>query len=119
MIMNQLTSNLREVTVYLNDLLIGGVNAQEHLQSLLALLQQIQEKGLRCHLSKCAFARLSVEYLECTLTCDGVSKEQKEDALTRMLPPSKVMTIRSFLCSVRLNGKFIPNLPTLTEPLNH
>ena len=38
--------------------------------------------------------------------------------MTRMPAPSNVATLRSFLDSVQFYGKFIPNLSTLTEPLN-
>ena len=40
--MDQLTSDLRGVPVYLDDLLVSGANAQEHLQNLRALLQRLQ-----------------------------------------------------------------------------
>ena len=40
------------------------------------------------------------------------------DAVIRMPPPSDVSTLRSFLGSVQFYGKFIPNLATLSEPLN-
>ena len=40
------------------------------------------------------------------------------DAVIRMPPPSDVSTLHSFLGSVQFYGKFIPNLATLSEPLN-
>ena len=46
MIMDQMTSDLGGVAVYLDDLLISEANAQEHLQNLRALLQHLQDKGL-------------------------------------------------------------------------
>ena len=48
--MDQLTSDLQGVAVYLDDLLVNGANAKEHLQSLEAVLQRLQDKGLRCNL---------------------------------------------------------------------
>ena len=43
--MDQLTRDLSGVAVYLDDLLVSGANAQEHLQNLQALLQHLQDKG--------------------------------------------------------------------------
>ncbi|KFD66941.1 hypothetical protein M514_20807 [Trichuris suis] len=49
-IMEQLTSDLRGVAVYLDDILVSGNNAEEHIQNLRALLERLNEKGLRCKL---------------------------------------------------------------------
>ena len=61
--MNQLASNLNGGPVYLDDILISGKNTQEHLQNLNPFLQHLDDKGLRCHLEKWAFAQPVVEYL--------------------------------------------------------
>ena len=117
-IMDKITSDLQGVAVYMDDLLVSGANARQHLQNLRALLQRLQNKGLRCNLAKCVFAQSSVEYLGHTLSHNGVSKGKKVDAVICMPPPSDVSTLRSFLGSVQFYGKFIPNLATLAEPLN-
>ena len=44
--MDQLTNDQYGVAVYLDDLLVSGANAQEHLQNLHALLQRLYDKGL-------------------------------------------------------------------------
>ena len=47
-ITQQLTRNLRGVTVYMDDTLVSGSYAQEHLGNLKALFKRLNEKGLRC-----------------------------------------------------------------------
>ena len=47
-IMFQLTNDLKGVAVYLDDILVSGATAEDHLQNLRALLQRLQDKGLRC-----------------------------------------------------------------------
>ena len=116
-IMDQLTSDLRGVAVYLDDILVSGANAEEHLQNLRALLQRLQDKGLRCNLKNCTFAQPSVEYLGHTLSRNGISKGRKVDVVVKMPPPTNVSTLRSFLGSVQFYSKFIHNFSTLTEPL--
>ena len=47
-IMEQLTSDLKGVAVYLDDIFVSGKDAQEHLQNLRVLLRRLDENGLRC-----------------------------------------------------------------------
>ena len=85
-IMDQLIGDLGGVTSYMDDILVSGSNALEHLQNLRALLQRLQDKGLRCRKEKCLFAQPSIEYLGYTLSSKGVAKGRKADAV-RMMPP--------------------------------
>ena len=74
----------------MDDLLVSGADERQHFRILRALLQRLQDKGLRCNLAKCVFAQSFVEYLGHTLSLDGVSKGKKVDAVIRMPPPSNV-----------------------------
>ena len=62
-IMDQVMQDLPGVAGYLDDLLISGKDAEDHLKNLRQLLQRLHEKGLRCRLEKCPFAEPYVEYL--------------------------------------------------------
>ncbi len=95
-IMDQLTSDLKGVAVYLDDILVSGATADEHLHNLRALLQRLQDRGLRCNLKKCSFAQPSVEYLDHTIPRDGIAKGHKADAVAEMPPPTNVNTLRPF-----------------------
>ena len=72
--MEQLTSDLKGAAVYLDGILVSGDNAQDHLENLRALLQRLNDKGLRCRLKKCQFAQPVVEYLGHLLSNEGVAK---------------------------------------------
>lgn len=117
-IMEQLTSDLNGVAIYLDDILVSGESANEHLKNLQALLQRLQDKGLRCNLEKCVFAQPSVEYLGHTLSHQGIAKGYKVKDVLEMPPPKDVAGLRSFLGSVQFYGKWIPNLSSLSDPLN-
>ena len=117
--MEQLTSDLKGVAVYLDDILVSGDNAQDHLENLHALLQRLNDRGLRCRLEKCQFAQPVVEYLGHLLSNEDVAKGPKVDAVKNMPRPHDVSTLKFFLGSVQFYGKFLPNLSTITEPLHH
>ena len=53
-IMEQLTRDLCGVAVYMDDILVSGNNAQEHLENLRALFRCLNEKGLRYKVHLCS-----------------------------------------------------------------
>jgi hypothetical protein len=117
-IMTQLTADLPGVAVYLDDILISGTDAENHLRNLRQLLQRLSDRGLRCKLEKCQFAQPSVEYLGHKLSRNGIAKGSKIDAVKAMPPPRNVSSLRAFLGSVQFYAKFLPNLATIAEPLH-
>jgi hypothetical protein len=117
-IMERLTADLKGVAVYLDDILVSGNTAEEHLTNLRCLFRRLNEKGLRCRLDKCKFAQPSVEYLGHLLSQKGIAKGTKVDAVLNMPPPTDVSGLKSFLGSVQFYHKFLPNLATVTEPLH-
>ena len=102
----------------LDDKLVSGKNAKDHLENLRQLLQKLQDHRLRCRLDKCEFASPTVEYLGRTLSSQGLSKEKKVDAVCRMPRPHNLSTLKSFLGSVQFYGKFFPNLSTIIDLLH-
>jgi len=118
-IMDSLTSDLPGVAVYLDDILVSGASADEHLQNLKRLLQRLHEKVLRCRLQKCQFAQTKLEYLGNVLSQNGIEKGSKVNDVLLMPPPHDVSSLRSFLGSVQFYGKFLPpHASTVAEPLH-
>ena len=117
--MDQLTSDLPGVAVYLEDILVSESTAQEHLNNLKRLLQRLSDKGLRGRLKKCLFAQPYVEYLGHLLSSRRVAKSPKIDAVQKMPAPTTIPSLHSFLGSVQFYSKFLPNLSAHLEPLYH
>ena len=97
---DQLTSDLKGVAVYVDNILVSGASAAEHLDNIRALLQCLQDKGLHCRKEKCLFAQASIEYLGYTLSSNGIAKGSEVDAVKLMPAPSHISSLRSFLGSV-------------------
>lgn len=116
-VMEKVTADLTGVGVYLDDILVSGNDAADHLRNLENLLQRLDERGLRCRLNKCSFAEPSVEYLGHVLSKDGIRKGSRVDAIQKMPRPTDVSTLRSFLGSIQFYSKFISNVAMITEPL--
>ena len=116
-IMENLTADIKGVVVYLDDMLLGGSTAEEHLENLKWLFQRLRDKGLKCNKSKCVFAQTSLEYLGHTLSNEGIKKGGQVEALVNMPHPTNVSSLKSFLGSIQFYHKFLPNLATIVEPL--
>jgi len=70
--MDEITSDLPGVAVYLDGILCSGATAEAHLQNLRRLLERLRDKGLRCRLEKCTFAQPQVVYLGHVLSSEGI-----------------------------------------------
>ena len=109
-IMDDLTSDLPGVAVYLDDILVSGKDPKNHYHNLQRLLDRLHTKGLRC--------KSHVEYLGHMLKKDGIHKGHKVDAVLNMPAPSDVTSLKSFLGSVQFYAKFLlPSYATEAEPL--
>jgi len=116
--MDEITSDLLGVAVYLDDILCSGATAEVHLQNLRRLLERLCDEGLRCRLEKCTFAQPQVVYLGHVLSSEGIHQGPKVNALNEMPAPHDVFTLRSFLGYVLFYAKFLPpTFASVAEPL--
>ena len=90
--MDKLTSDLKGVATFLDDILVSGITATEHLQNLWVPLQHLQEKGLCYRFEKCSFAQPSIGY---TLSSHGISKGPKVSTIRMMPPPTNIVGLCS------------------------
>ena len=87
--MDELTSDLPGVTVYLDDILVSGKDAKDDYPNLQRLLDRLHDKGLRCKREKCCFGQPQVKYFgHIMLKKDGIHKGHKVDAVLNMPAPT-------------------------------
>jgi len=61
-----------ECWVFLNDIIVFSVSAQEHTQRLENVLPRLNKANLQLHLGKCVIAHPRVQYLGSVLSEDGI-----------------------------------------------
>ena len=61
--MESLLQDLPRVTVYLDNILVAGVNEEDHLAHLDKVMTRLESAGLMLKKSKCLFGLSSIEYL--------------------------------------------------------
>lgn len=57
--------NLKEVLVFIDDLIVFSATLEEHEERLLRVLQRLKDYGLKLSPEKCKFFQTSVRYTLC------------------------------------------------------
>ena len=78
----RLTNDLKEVAVYIDTILVSDITVERHLPTLKSVLQCLQDKGLQGSRHKCLLAKHSAEYLDYTISKDGITNGQRVNAIT-------------------------------------
>ncbi|XP_055523003.1 uncharacterized protein K02A2.6-like [Wyeomyia smithii] len=112
-------AGLSNTSGYLDDVIVGGRDENEHSRNLHAVLHRIQEYGFTIRLEKCAFGQHKIRYLGHMLDRQGLRPDpDKIQAIKDMPAPKDLTGVRSFLGALNYYGKFVPNMRTLRYPLN-
>ena len=71
---HQLLEDLPFATfIYMDDLIVGSVNKEQHLLDLRCLFQRLKDKGLLLNRKKCELGRASLTFLGHIVNADGIS----------------------------------------------
>ena len=102
--MDVILQGIPHVCCYIDDILVTGVNQQEHLQNLEEVLRRLEQNNLRIKKPKYAQGLHTLP--------------SKVEAILRAPDPENLQQLRSFLGLLNYYGKFIPNLANIVHPLN-
>ena len=111
--------NLKEVLVFIDDIIIFSDTLEEHESRLLKVMQRLKEYGLKLSVEKCKFFQTSVRYLGYIVSADGVETDpDKIQALKTWPQPRTLKELRSFLGFSGYYRRFIKGYSQLVKPLN-
>ncbi|XP_058811223.1 uncharacterized protein K02A2.6-like [Topomyia yanbarensis] len=118
-LIDTMLAGLKGTCGYLDDVVVGGETEKEHDCNLKAVLQRIQEFGFTIRAEKCYFGKDQIPYLGHIIDSRGLRPDPgKIEAIIKLLPPTDVSVVRSFLGAINFYGKFVPNMRTLRYPLD-
>ena len=107
------------ISVYLDDVLLGSNDAKEHLEKLIQLLEAHRKAGLLLKPSKCKLFREKIEFLGHELSKDGISTSPAHtNVICAWSRPVTGKELASFLGLCTYYSQFIPNFPGLAAPLH-
>ena len=101
-----------------DDMVIFGVDQEDHDANLINLLNICQKEGLVLNSKNLELRRERVTFFGAEYSAQGMYPEPKKvQGITEMTVPTDKQQLQSFLCMVNYMGTFIPNLSHHTEPL--
>ena len=111
--------NLKEVLVFLDDVIVFSSTLEEHEARMLKVLQQLREYGLKFSPSKCRFFQSSVRYLGHIVSSKGVETDPKKVSALRTWPrPQTLKQLKSFLGFAGYYRRFVKDYANIVKPLN-
>lgn len=117
--MEETLRDLENVEVIMDDILIHGVDSADHDEKLNKALAKIKSSGLKLNRNKCLFSQSKLQFMGHIVGKDGVDPDpDKIQAILDLKPPTNVTETRRLLGMVNYLGRFLPNLSTVTQPLN-
>ena len=116
--MLQVLEDLPGLLCMMDDIIIFGESSEEYVARARAVFRRLEYSGVTHNFEKCEFAKSSITYLGHVVSADGIRADpSKVRVIKQMQQPKDVSDIRRLLDIANQLGKFIPNLPTLIQPL--
>ena len=117
--MENLLKGVRNVVVYIDDVVAFGRTQQEHDEAVEGVLRKLADAGLVLKKEKCKWNARSITFLGHEVNEDGVTPlKTKVDAITEMRAPVDGSELKTFLGMVNYYHKFLPNSAAVLEPLH-
>ncbi|KAL6455421.1 hypothetical protein MHYP_G00361230 [Metynnis hypsauchen] len=112
--------HLREVLVFLDDIIVFSQTLEEHEARLTKVLDRLRENGLKLSPEKCRFFQTSVRYLGHIVSQKGVETDpQKIEALKTWPRPRTLKELRSFLGFSGYYRRFVQDYSKIVKPLTN
>lgn len=118
-VMNEAFRDMKDVFVYVDDLLVASENREKHEEVLNAVFHKLQEQGLGIAVQKCRFFQDSVKFLGFHIDENGASPPtDRVAALCNMPIPSTPKQMQSFLGKINYFRRFFKHFAQIAIPLH-
>jgi hypothetical protein len=117
-LMEMIFRNIKNVIVYIDDLLIHSKTHKEHLEALEESFKALRKSSMKISLKKCFFGSQEVSYLGFRLTPNGILPgKDKLKAIQKAPRPKTVTEIKAFLGLCNFFRTHIKNFSMVASPL--
>ena len=117
---HQLLNDLPFATfIYMDDLIVGSVDKEQHLLDLRCLFQRLKDTGLLLNRKKCELGRASLTFLGHVVNAHGISiPPERVEAVTRFPVPKTPKELERFLGVCAFFHRFVRHASAKMAPLS-
>ena len=109
---------IEQVEKVVDDILIQGETAQEHLNTVVAVLNRCREHGITLNPKKVQLLQSAVRYVGYIVSSDGIkANPTKIEAISEFPAPTNITELRSFMGMANQLGGFTHLLSEAAGPL--
>ena len=109
---------IEQIKKVANDILIQGETAQEHLNTIVAVLNRCREHGITLNPKKVQLLQSAVRYVGYILSSDGIKADPTNiEAISEFPAPTNITELRSFMGVANQLGGFTHLLSEAAGPL--
>ena len=118
-LMGLVTEGLEGVVTYVDDLMAGSQNHDDHIKSLYNIAERLRQHNLKLNIHKCVMGRSELSYLGYHVSAKGISPElSKLEAIKKLQPPSTVKQVMEVLGLFNFFRMLIKNFSRIAQPLS-
>lgn len=116
--MDQILANIPMVSCRVDDIIVSGTDDDDHLVNLNKVFRRLERHGLKVRPEKTVLMVEEVIYLGHRINKNGVSPvKSKVEDLIKTPEPNDVKQLTAFLGAVSYYRRYLPDLATITAPL--
>ena len=117
-VMLQVLGHIKNVYIYLDDIIIFSEDLESHLKTLGEVLECFERAGLKIKFGKCQFLQKELDYLGHKINEHGIMMQGgKIKAMLEYPAPNNIKALRRFLGMIGYYRPFIQNFSTIAHPL--
>lgn len=118
--MDEVFRGLDFVFVYIDDILIGSADKNEHKCHLRQVFQRLAHYGVNIKTSKCIFGVEEIDFLSHTINEYGAKpSKSKVEAIINLPSPTSIRKIQQFIGMINYYHRFLPALAQSLVPIHN
>ena len=119
-VMRQILAGIDGCDCFIDDIVVWGVNEEEHDQRLRRVLEKCKASGLKLNTSKCQLRKQEVKFFGHVLSNEGLKADpDKISAVTSLESPTNKDQLRTILGMSSYLAKFLPEFSPKAGPLRN
>ncbi|XP_012532687.1 uncharacterized protein K02A2.6-like [Monomorium pharaonis] len=117
--MEQILSGISNVYIFLDDIVIKGVNDEDNLKTTGKVFDVLSECELKLRKEKCCLLKEKIRYLGVEIDAEGIHVlKDRVEAIDRAPHPKNIKKLQAFLGTINYYGKFVRDRSTKLQPLH-